>query len=94
MVFTAARLRELFDLKVFVDTDADIRVFRRIRRDLEQRGRTFQSIRDQYYKTVRPMHLMFVEPSKRWADVIVPEGGKNSVASELLVSKLQSVIRG
>lgn len=94
LVFTDARLRELFDLKVFVDTDADIRVFRRIRRDLEQRGRTFQSIRDQYYKTVRPMHLMFVEPSKRWADVIVPEGGKNSVAIELLVSKLQSVIRG
>lgn len=94
LVFTDARLRERFDLKVFVDTDADIRVFRRIRRDLEQRGRSFQSIRDQYYKTVRPMHLMFVEPSKRWADVIVPEGGENSVAIELLVSKLQSVIRG
>ena len=94
LVFTDARLRERFDLKVFVDTDADIRVFRRIRRDLEQRGRSFQSIRDQYYKTVRPMHLMFVEPSKRWADIIVPEGGENSVAIELLVSKLQSVIRG
>lgn len=94
LIFTDAALRGLMDVKVFVDTDADIRVFRRIRRDLEQRGRTFQSVRDQYYRTVRPMHLQFVEPSKRWADVIVPEGGKNSVAIELLVSKLKSVISG
>ncbi len=92
LVFADERLRQRFDLKVFVDTDADIRVFRRIRRDIEQRGRTFQSVRDQYYRTVRPMHLQFVEPSKRWADVIVPEGGKNSVAIELLVNKLKSVI--
>ncbi|MBK7583864.1 MAG: uridine kinase [Myxococcales bacterium] len=94
LVFADERLRQRFDLKVFVDTDADIRVFRRIRRDLEQRGRTFQSVRDQYYSSVRPMHLQFVEPSKRWADVIVPEGGKNSVAIELLVSKLKSVVSG
>jgi uridine kinase len=92
LVFAEERLRERLDLKVFVDTDADIRVFRRIRRDLEQRGRTFQSVRDQYYTTVRPMHLLFVEPSKRWADVIVPEGGENRVAIELLVSKLSSIV--
>lgn len=92
LVFADARLRSVFDLKVFVDTDADIRVFRRIRRDIEQRGRTFQSVREQYYATVRPMHLQFVEPSKRWADVIVPEGGENQVAVELLVNKLQSVV--
>ena len=79
-------------MKIFVDTDADIRVFRRIRRDLEQRGRSFQSIRDQYYKSVRPMHLQFVEPSKRWADVIIPEGGNNRVALDLLVGKLLRVV--
>jgi uridine kinase len=94
LVFADERLRERFDLKVFVDTDADIRVFRRIRRDIEQRGRTFQSVRDQYYESVRPMHLQFVEPSKRWADIIVPEGGRNSVAIELLVSKLRSLVSG
>lgn len=94
LVFAEPALREHFDLKVFVDTDADIRAFRRIRRDLEHRGRTFQSVREQYYKTVRPMHLQFVEPSKRWADVIVPEGGQNRVAIELLVSKLVSVLAG
>jgi uridine kinase len=92
LVFAEARLRQCFDLKVFVDTDADIRAFRRIRRDIEQRGRTFQSIREQYYKTVRPMHLRFVEPSKRWADIIVPEGGENRVAIELLVIKLKSML--
>jgi uridine kinase len=75
-----------------VDTDADIRVFRRIRRDLEQRGRTFQQVRDQYYRTVRPMHLQFVEPSKRWADLIIPEGGDNHVALDLIIGKLQNVL--
>jgi uridine kinase len=84
-------LRALMDIKIFVDTDADIRVFRRIRRDLEQRGRTFQSVRDRYYKFVRPMHLQFVEPSKRWADLIIPEGGDNEVAIDLLVTKLSKV---
>jgi len=84
-------LRSLFDIKVFVDTDADIRVFRRIRRDLEQRGRTFASVRDRYYKFVRPMHLQFVEPSKRWADIIIPEGGANAVAIDLIVTKLLKV---
>lgn len=92
LVFVEEELRSLFDLKIFVDTDADIRVFRRIRRDIEQRGRTFQSVREQYYKTVRPMHLQFVEPSKRWADVIVPEGGRNLVALDLILAKLRSVV--
>jgi uridine kinase len=89
LVFVEERVRKLLDVKVFVDTDADIRVFRRIRRDIEQRGRTFQSIREQYYKTVRPMHLQFVEPSKRWADLIVPEGGENQIAVDLILGKLR-----
>ena len=92
LVFVEPRLRELLDIKVFVDTDADIRIFRRIRRDMEQRGRTFESIRDQYYKTVRPMHQQFVEPSKRWADLIIPEGGNNKVALDLIIAKLRSVV--
>lgn len=92
LLFVEPDLRALLDIKLFVDTDADIRILRRIRRDLEQRGRTFQSIREQYYKTVRPMHLQFVEPSKRWADLIIPEGGNNRVALDLIVVKLRSVL--
>jgi uridine kinase len=92
LTFVDDNLRDLFDLKIFVDTDADIRVFRRVRRDIEQRGRDFSSIREQYYKTVRPMHLMFVEPSKRWADVILPEGGQNEVALDLIIGKVRSVL--
>jgi uridine kinase len=88
LVFTEPALRELMDVKIFVDTDPDIRLMRRIRRDLEQRGRTFQSVRDQYYATVRPMHLEYVEPSKRWADLIVPEGGRNTVAIDVLLGQL------
>jgi uridine kinase len=91
LVFVEAALRAELDVKIFVDTDADIRVFRRIRRDLEQRGRSFASIRDQYYRTVRPMHLLFVEPSKRWADLIVPEGGENRVALDVIIGRLRSV---
>ncbi len=91
LVFVEERVRRLLDIKLFVDTDADIRVFRRIRRDLEQRGRTFQQVREQYYSTVRPMHLQFVEPSKRWADLIIPEGGNNRVALDLIVARLRSV---
>ncbi len=89
LVFVDARVRELLDMKIFVDTDPDIRVFRRIRRDMEQRGRTFESIREQYYRTVRPMHLQFVEPSKRYADVIVPRGGHNAIAIEMIIAKIQ-----
>ncbi|HEY5949437.1 MAG TPA: uridine kinase [Kofleriaceae bacterium] len=88
LVFCDANLREQMDIKIFVDTDADIRLMRRIRRDLELRGRTFQSVRDQYYATVRPMHLEYVEPTKRWADLIVPEGGDNRVALDVLLGQL------
>ncbi len=94
LVLADARLRQLFDIKLFVDTDADIRVFRRIRRDLEQRGRSFESVRQQYYGTVRPMTLEFVEPSKRWADMIIPEGGRNDVALDVLGTKLRSFAHG
>jgi uridine kinase len=94
LVFTEAALRELMDIKIFVDTDPDIRLMRRIRRDLEQRGRTFQSVRDQYYATVRPMHLEHVEPSKRWADLIVPEGGDNHVAIDVLLGRLGRIAYG
>lgn len=92
LVLVDGRVRERLDMKIFVDTDPDIRVFRRIRRDMEQRGRSFESIREQYYRTVRPMHLQFVEPSKRWADLIIPEGGNNRVALDLIVAKLRSVL--
>ena len=91
LVFVEEALRQELDVKLFVDTDADIRVMRRVRRDIEQRGRTFQSVREQYYRTVRPMHLAFVEPSKRWADIIIPEGDAR-VALDLVVNKLKSVI--
>jgi uridine kinase len=92
LVFVEERVRRLLDVKIFVDTDADIRVFRRIRRDLEQRGRSFQAVREQYYATVRPMHLQFVEPSKRWADLIIPEGGENHIAIDLVQGKLRHVL--
>lgn len=88
LVFVEAALRDLMDIKIFVDTDADIRLMRRIRRDLEHRGRSFESVRHQYYATVRPMHIEHVEPSKRWADLIVPEGGDNKVALEVLLGQL------
>lgn len=91
LVFVDEALRAQMDVKLFVDTDADIRVMRRIRRDIEQRGRTFQSVREQYYRTVRPMHLAFVEPSKRWADLIIPEGDTR-VALDIVASKLRAVI--
>jgi uridine kinase len=92
LVFVDAQIRALFDMKIFVDTDADIRIMRRIRRDIEVRGRDFASIRKQYYETVRPMHIQFVEPSKRWADLIIPEGGKNEVALDMVVGKLLHVL--
>ena len=92
LIFVDAALRDLFDVKIFVDTDSDIRAFRRIERDMTERGRSFESVREQYYATVRPMHLQFVEPSKRWADVIVPEGGANDVALDLMLWKIRSVL--
>ena len=91
LLFALPELRELFDIRLFVDTDSDIRVLRRIRRDIESRGRDFDSIRRQYYDTVRPMHLEFVEPSKRWADLIIPEGGANEIAVDVIVERLKRV---
>ena len=88
LTLAQSAVREQLDIKIFVDTDPDIRVFRRIRRDIEDRGRTFASCREQYYRSVRPMHNHFVEPSKRWADLIIPEGGDNHVALEILVARL------
>jgi uridine kinase len=82
-------LRAEFDVKIFVDTAADIRLMRRIRRDIEQRGRTFGSIRQQYYETVRPMHEAFVEPSKQYADLIIPEGGHNRIAVDMIVGRIR-----
>ena len=90
LVLADERLRSRFEVKLFVDTDPDIRLMRRIRRDLEQRGRSFAQVRKQYYETVRPMHLAFVEPSKRFADIIIPEGGQNRVALDFLVSFVRS----
>lgn len=86
LVLADERLRSRFEVKLYVDTDPDIRVMRRIRRDLEHRGRTFGQIRKQYYESVRPMHLAFVEPSKRFADIVIPEGGHNQVALDFLLS--------
>ena len=80
------------DIKVFVDTDADVRFIRRLKRDIEERGRSLDSIIAQYLETVRPMHLKFVEPSKRYADVIIPEGGLNLVAIDMVVSRLQALL--
>jgi uridine kinase len=92
LVLADERLRAHMDLKIFVDTDADIRLMRRLSRDIDQRGRTFAQVRDQYHATVRPMHLAFVEPSKRFADLIIPEGGENRPALDTLVSHLGQVI--
>jgi uridine kinase len=88
LLFVDARVRDLCDVKVFVDADADIRLIRRIRRDMSKRGRPLPEILDQYLSTVQPMHLEFVEPSKRYADVIVPRGGHNPVAIEMIVAKI------
>ncbi len=93
LVLALEPLRERMDLKIFVDTAADIRLMRRVRRDLESRGRSFDQIRRQYYETVRPMHIAFVEPSKIHADVIVPEGGQNRVALELILGRLREIVR-
>ncbi len=94
LIFVDAELRRLCDVKIFVDTDADIRFIRRLQRDIEERGRTTTSVVRQYLDTVRPMHLEFVEPSKRYADVIIPEGGLNTVAMDMVVARLESLLRG
>ncbi len=88
LLFESTALRELFDLKIFVDTEADVRLARRLRRDVEERGRTFEFGLDQYMKFTRPMHLEFVEPYRRYADIIIPEGGENAPAIDVLVAKV------
>jgi len=93
LIFGDKELRELLDVKVFVDTDSDIRFIRRLQRDIEERGRTTENVIRQYLTTVRPMHLDFVEPSKRYADVIVPEGGLNAVAMEMVVARLEALLQ-
>ncbi|NLN71006.1 MAG: uridine kinase [Chloroflexi bacterium] len=94
LIFVEKELRDLFDMKIFVDTDADIRLIRRLLRDIQERGRTLQSVVDQYLRTVRPMHLEFVDASKRYADIIVPEGGFNVVALDMVIARLQSLLQG
>lgn len=92
LIFAEAQLRELFDVKIFVDTDADIRFIRRLERDIKERGRTTEAVIKQYTTTVRPMHLEFVEPSKRYADVIIPEGGLNMVALEMIIARIEALL--
>ncbi len=91
LIFTEARLRELFDVRIFVDTDDDVRFIRRLQRDISERGRTVESVINQWMQTVRPMHLKFVEPSKRYAHVIIPEGGLNEVALEMVIARIQAL---
>ena len=92
LIFVDAALRELFDVKIFVDTDADIRFIRRLERDISERGRTTESVIKQYQSTVRPMHLEFVEPSKRYADVIIPEGGFNTAALDMVAARILTLL--
>lgn len=93
LLFAEPGIRELLDLRIFVDTDADVRLMRRLRRDTAERGRSIDSVLRQYEEQVRPMHLEFVEPSKRWADVIVPEGGMNRVALGMVVAQVEKLLR-
>lgn len=92
LIFAEKELREMMDMRIFVDTDADIRLIRRLSRDVEERGRSLDSIISQYLHTVHPMHLEFVEPSKRYADIIMPEGGNNRVAMEMIVSRILAIL--
>ena len=92
LIFAERTLRELFDVKIFVDADSDIRFIRRLNRDIKDRSRSLDSVVEQYLTTVRPMHLEFVEPSKRYADVIIPEGGHNKVALDMVVARVQTLL--
>ena len=94
LIFAEPELRSLFDMKIYVDTDADIRFIRRLQRDIFERGRTTESVIQQYLNTVRPMHMEFVEPSKRYADVIIPEGGMNTVALNMVIARIEELLRG
>ncbi|MCS6994220.1 MAG: uridine kinase [Anaerolineales bacterium] len=93
LIFAEPELRKLFDIRIFVDTDSDLRFIRRLQRDLTERGRTTESVIHQYLKTVRPMHLEFVEPSKRYADIIIPEGGFNLPALDMVVARIEEMLR-
>ncbi|WP_267313780.1 hypothetical protein [Desulfosediminicola flagellatus] len=92
LIFRDEKLRDLMDLKIYVDADSDHRFIRRMERDIKERGRTRESVVDQYLRSVKPMHDLFVETSKRYADIIIPHGGKNSVAINLFISKIESVL--
>lgn len=92
LIFVEVALRTLFEVKLFVDTDADVRLIRRLQRDITERGRTVETVIKQYQATVRPMHLEFVEPSKRYADVIIPEGGFNTAALDMVVARIESLL--
>ncbi len=92
LIFENKELRDLMDIKIFVDTDSDLRFIRRLVRDIRERGRTMEMVVEQYMATVRPMHMEFVEPSKRYADVIIPEGGHNEVGIDLVIQKIKSLI--
>ncbi|WP_078432415.1 uridine kinase [Metabacillus halosaccharovorans] len=92
LILEDERLRELMDIKLFVDTDADLRIIRRILRDIKERGRSIDSVIEQYISVVRPMHNQFIEPTKRYADIIIPEGGQNHVAIDLMVTKIQTIL--
>ena len=93
LIFAEKSLRDLFDVKIFVDTDSDLRFIRRLSRDISERGRSTDSVIQQYLSTVRPMHLEFVEPSKRYSDVIIPEGGWNEVAMDMVVARIQKLLQ-
>ncbi|WP_227396824.1 uridine kinase [Jeotgalibacillus aurantiacus] len=92
LVLEDERLRDLMDIKLYVDTDSDLRIIRRMLRDINERGRTIDSVVDQYINVVRPMHNQFIEPTKRYADIIIPEGGQNHVAIDLMVTKIQTIL--
>jgi len=93
LLFENAALRNLLDIKIYVDTDADLRILRRIKRDIKERARSLDSVVEQYYNTVRPMHIKFVEPSKRFADVIIPEGGENKIGINMILSQIQEILK-
>lgn len=92
LILEDAELRELMDIKVFVDTDADLRIIRRLMRDIKERGRSLDSVIDQYLNNVRPSHEQFIEPTKRYADIIIPEGGQNRVAIDIMASKIETML--
>ncbi|GAP18403.1 uridine kinase [Levilinea saccharolytica] len=92
LIFAEPELRKVFDVKIFVDTDADLRFIRRLQRDLIERGRSTENVISQYLSTVRPMHMDFVEPSKRYADVIIPEGGFNAVALDMVIARIEALL--